>query len=163
MRGFQHGLGDQHLYAVEKMGGRGVAIGSDVNGAAALPGRASARMLLTARTAIVTACRCAAAIDAQKNGVRYAMPIRDYRWHRFDEGGSNAYDREEREAWQAIAQYVAGFHPDRDQHPEDDVPPIALTTLDNRLHYCSARTTSITLRAASGWPMKPRRTRRRFR
>ena len=27
-----------YLYAVEKMGGRGVAIGSDVNGAAAMPG-----------------------------------------------------------------------------------------------------------------------------
>ncbi len=74
-------------------------------------------------------------IDAQKNGVRYSTPIRDYRWHRFDEGGPEAYDREEREAWQAIAQYVAGFQPDRDQHPEDDAPPIALTTIDNRLHY----------------------------
>ena len=30
---------------------------------------------------------------------------------------------------------MAGFHPDRDKHPEDDAPPIALTTLDNRLHY----------------------------
>ena len=125
-----------YLYAVEKMGGRGVAIGSDVNGAAALPGPRFGtyaaygthgdRHRLPLRRS---------QIDAQVNGVRYATPIRDYRWHRFDEGGSNAYDREEREAWQAIAQYVAGFHPDRDKHPEDDVPPIALTTLDNRLHY----------------------------
>jgi microsomal dipeptidase-like Zn-dependent dipeptidase len=125
-----------YLYAVEKMGGRGIAIGSDVNGAAALPGPrfgTSAaygthgdRHRLPLRRA---------QIDAQKNGVRYATPIRDYRWHRFDEGGPEAYDREEREAWQAIAQYMAGFHPDRDKHPEDDAPPIALTTLDNRLHF----------------------------
>ena len=47
----------------------------------------------------------------------------------------NAYDREEREAWQAIAQYVAGFHPDRDKHPDDDAPPIALTTIDNRVAH----------------------------
>src|SRR5512136_114500 len=125
-----------YLYAVEKMGGRGVAMGSDVNGAAAMPGPrfgTSAaygthgdRHRLQLRRA---------QIDAQKNGVRYATPIRDYRWHRFDEGGPEAYDREEREAWQAIAQYVAGFHPDRDKHPADDTPPIALTTIDNRLHY----------------------------
>jgi microsomal dipeptidase-like Zn-dependent dipeptidase len=125
-----------YLYAVEKMGGRGVAIGSDVNGAAAMPGprfgtyaaygtHGDSHRLPLRR----------GQIDAQKNGVRYSTPIRDYRWHRFDEGGPEAYDREEREAWQAIAQYEAGFHPDRDKHPEDDAPMIALTTLDNRLHY----------------------------
>jgi microsomal dipeptidase-like Zn-dependent dipeptidase len=125
-----------YLYAVEKMGGRGVAIGSDVNGAAAMPGprfgtyaaygtHGDSHRLPLRRPQI----------DAQKNGVRYDTPLRDYRWYRFDEGGSHAYDREEREAWQAIAQYVVGFHPDRDKHPDDDVPPIALTTLDNRLHY----------------------------
>jgi microsomal dipeptidase-like Zn-dependent dipeptidase len=125
-----------YLYAVDKMGGRGVAIGSDVNGAAAMPGprfgtyaaygtHGDSHRLPLRR----------GQIDAQKNGVRYGTPIRDYRWHRFDEGGPEAYDREEREAWQGIAQYVAGFQPDRDQHPEDDAPPVALTTIDNRLHY----------------------------
>jgi microsomal dipeptidase-like Zn-dependent dipeptidase len=125
-----------YLYAVEKMGGRGVAIGSDVNGAAAMPGprfgtyaaygtHGDSHRLPLRRPQI----------DAQKNGVRYATPIRDYRWYRFDEGGSHAYDREEREAWQAIAQYVAGFHPDREKHPEDDAPPLAVTTLDNRIQY----------------------------
>jgi hypothetical protein len=125
-----------YLYAVEKMGGRGVAIGSDVNGAAALPGpRFGTYAAYGANGDRHRQQFRRAQIDAQKNGVRYATPIRDYRWHRFDEGGANAYDREEREAWQAIAQYLAGFHPDRDQHPDDDVPPIALTTIDNRLHY----------------------------
>ncbi len=125
-----------YLYAVEKMGGRGVAIGSDVTGAAAMPGprfgtyaaygtHGDSHRLPLRR----------AQIDAQKNGVRYSTPVRDYRWHRFDEGGPEAYDREEREAWQAIAQYLAGFHPDRDKHPDDDVPPMAVTTLDNRIQY----------------------------
>jgi microsomal dipeptidase-like Zn-dependent dipeptidase len=125
-----------YLYAVEKMGGRGVAIGSDVNGAAALPGpRFGTYAAYGVHGDHHREQFRRAQIDAQKNGVRYATPIRDYRWHRFDEGGSHAYDREERETWQAIAQYVAGFHPDRDKHPEDDTPPIALATLDNRLHY----------------------------
>jgi microsomal dipeptidase-like Zn-dependent dipeptidase len=124
-----------YLYAVKKMGGRGVAMGSDVNGAAGLPGPrfgtyaaygvcGDKHRLPLRRTQI----------DAQVNGVRYSTPIRDYRWHRFDESGAQAYDREEREAWQAIAQYAAGFNPDRDQHPHDDAPPIALTTVDNALH-----------------------------
>jgi microsomal dipeptidase-like Zn-dependent dipeptidase len=124
-----------YLYAVEKMGGRGVAMGSDINGAAALPGprfgtyaaygtRGDNRRLPLRR----------AQIDAQTNGVRYATPIRDYRWYRFDESGSHAYDREEREAWQAVAQYAAGFHPDRSKHPDGDAPPISLTTVDNALH-----------------------------
>jgi microsomal dipeptidase-like Zn-dependent dipeptidase len=124
-----------YLYAVEKMGGRGVAIGSDVNGAAALPGpRFGTYAAYGAHGDSHRLPLRRAQIDAQKNGVRYSTPVRDYRWHRFDEGGPAAYDREEREAWQAIAQYMAGFHPDRDQHPADDTPPIALTTLDNRLH-----------------------------
>lgn len=125
-----------YLYAVEKMGGRGVAIGSDVNGAAAMPGPrfgTSAAYGTHGDSHRLPLRR--GQIDAQRNGVRYTTPIRDYRWYRFDEGGSHAYDREEREAWQAIAQYVAGFHPDRDKHPEDDAPPLAVITLDNRIQY----------------------------
>ena len=123
-----------YLYAVEKMGGRGVAIGSDVNGAAGLPGpRFGTYAAYGARGDNHRETLRRAQIDAQTNGVRYATPIRDYRWHRFDESGPKAYDREEREAWQAIAQYAAGFHPDRDKHPHDDAPPISLTTIDNAL------------------------------
>lgn len=124
-----------YLYAVKKMGGRGVAIGSDVNGAAGMPGPRFGTF--AAYGACGDTHRLSlrrAQIDAQVNGVRYATPIRDYRWHRFDESGPNAYDKGEREAWQAIAQYAAGFHPDRDRHPADDAPPIALVTIDNALH-----------------------------
>ncbi len=124
-----------YLYAVEKMGGRGVAMGSDVNGAASMPGpRFGSYAAYGARGDNHRLKLRRAQIDAQVNGVRYATPIRDYRWHRFDESGPAAYDREEREAWQAIAQYAAGFHPDRDKHPDDDAPPVSLTTVDNALH-----------------------------
>jgi microsomal dipeptidase-like Zn-dependent dipeptidase len=124
-----------YLYAVKKMGGRGVAIGSDVNGAAGLPGpRFGTYAAYGIRGGHHRLPLRRAQIDTQVNGVRYSTPIRDYRWHRFDESGAQAYDREEREAWQAIAQYAAGFNPARDQHPHDDAPPISLTTVDNALH-----------------------------
>ncbi len=124
-----------YLYAIKKMGGRGVAVGSDVNGAAGLPGpRFGTFAAYGTRGDKHREKLRRAQIDAQTNGVRYATPIRDYRWHRFDESGPEAYDREEREAWQAIAQYAAGFKPDRDQHPDYDAPPIALTTVDNAVH-----------------------------
>lgn len=123
-----------YLYAVKKMGGRGVAIGSDVNGAAGMPGpRFGTFAAHGARGDTHRLPLRRAQIDAQVNGVRYATPIIDYRWHRFDADGPQAYDREEREAWQAIAQYLAGFHPDKHAHPKDDAPPIALTTVDNAL------------------------------
>ena len=124
-----------YLYAVQKMNGRGVAIGSDVNGAAGMPGpRFGSYAAYGARGDNHRLPLRRAQIDTQVNGVPYATPSRDYRWHRFDEGGPDAYDREEREAWQAVAQYEAGFHPDRHAHPHDDAPPIALTTVDNALH-----------------------------
>lgn len=83
-----------YLYAAQKMGGRGVALGSDINGAACLPAprfgtfagygtRGDARRESLRREQI----------DGQVNGVRYAGQIRDYRWHRFDESGPGAYDK----------------------------------------------------------------------
>ncbi len=68
------------------------------------------------------------------NGVRYARPIRDYRWHRFDESGPGAYDKEEREIWQGIAQYAAGFNPWSDRHGKDNFPQFSLVTVDNAVH-----------------------------
>ncbi len=132
--GSSTGWASGYLYAVKMMGGRGVAIGSDVNGAAGMPGpRFGSFAAYGARGDNRRLPLRRAHIDAQVNGVRYATPIRDYRWHRFEESGPQAYDREEREAWQAIAQYAAGFHPNRDKHPHDDAPHISLTAIDNAL------------------------------
>ena len=50
-------------------------------------------------------------IDRQTNGVAYDDAVRDYRWHRFEPSGPGGYDDQERDIWQAIAQYKAGFNP----------------------------------------------------
>ena len=106
---------EAYLYAVEKMGGRGVAIGSDVNGAAGLPGpRFGTAAAHVTRGDTVREAQRRAQIDRQTAGVRYAEPLRDYRWFRFEESGRGAYDEDERTVWQALAQFEAGFDPD---HP----------------------------------------------
>ena len=123
-----------YLYAVSRMGGRGVAIGSDINAAAGLPAPrfGTFAAYAAARDPHRVALR-RSQIDNQVNGVRYDTPIRDYRWHRFDASGAGAYDTEEREIWQGIAQYKAGFNPWTDNHPKEDAPPISLSTVDNAL------------------------------
>jgi len=121
-----------YLYATVKMGGRGVAIGSDINGAADLPGprfgtsaaygtQNDARRLHERR----------GEIERQKNGVAYRQPLRDHRWHRFDGSGPGAYTEEECDIWQAIAQYKAGFNPLVTPHaPEDLSEPKLRETLE---------------------------------
>jgi microsomal dipeptidase-like Zn-dependent dipeptidase len=112
-----------YLYAVDKMNGRGVAIGTDINGAAGLPGP---RFGTYASYGVFKdALRIAerrAEIDQQINGVAYDTPIRDYRWHRFEPSGPGGYDDQERDIWQAIAQYMAGYNPAVQPHPDSDFP-----------------------------------------
>jgi microsomal dipeptidase-like Zn-dependent dipeptidase len=110
-----------YLYAVAKMGGRGVAIGSDINGAAGLPGPrfgTSAAYGTNNDTQRVKVRR--SEIEAQVNGVAYAEPIKDHRWHRFDSSGAGGYDEEECDIWQAITQYKAGFNPATDERMQTD-------------------------------------------
>lgn len=116
-----------YLYAVAKMGGRGVAMGSDVNGAAALPGpRFGTFAAYGARNDASRAGERRREIDWQSNGVAYQNTIRDYRWYRFEPTGDDGYDRAECDIWQAIAQYEAGFNPATDSHPDDDFPELSL-------------------------------------
>ncbi|HVP21852.1 MAG TPA: membrane dipeptidase, partial [Anaerolineaceae bacterium] len=112
-----------YLYAVEKMGGRGVAIGTDINGAAGLPGPRFGTFAAygTINDKVRLQQRCQE-IDRQTNGVAYDSPICDHRWYRFEPGGSGAYDDEERDIWQAIAQYAAGFNPSIQDHAPSDFP-----------------------------------------
>jgi microsomal dipeptidase-like Zn-dependent dipeptidase len=112
-----------YLYATTLMGGRGVAIGSDINGAAGLPGPrfgTSAAYGLNDDDQRVKARR--SEIEAQTNGVAYAEPLRDHRWHRFDSSGPGGYDEEECDLWQAVTQYKAGFNPEVDERLETDKP-----------------------------------------
>ncbi len=105
------------------MGGRGVAIGSDINGAAALPGpRFGTLAAFGASDDDLRASQRRAEIDSQTNGVAYDTPIRDYRWFRFLESGPGGYTDREREIWQAVAAYKAGFNPWTQEHPDDDSP-----------------------------------------
>ncbi len=112
-----------YLYAVAKMGGRGVAIGTDVNGAAGLP---CPRFGPFASYGINEDDRRIdqrrGEIERQSNGVAYNEPIRDYRWHRFESSLAGGYTDEEEDIWQAIAQYVAGYNPWIHKHPETDFP-----------------------------------------
>jgi microsomal dipeptidase-like Zn-dependent dipeptidase len=112
-----------YLYAVAKTGGRGVALGSDINGAAGLPGpRFGTFAAYGAHNDESRVAERRGEIDRQTNGVAYTTPIRDYRWHRFESSGDGAYDEEECDIWQAIAQYEAGFNPLKQEHPASDFP-----------------------------------------
>ena len=66
-----------------------------------------------------------AQIDGQTNGVRYATPIRDYRWYRFDDGGDGSYDREEREAWHVAILRLEQLYPLRTELLEAALKPCA--------------------------------------
>ena len=112
-----------YLYAVAKTGGRGVAIGSDINGAAGLPGpRFGPFAAYGAKHDERRMEERRREIDRQTNGVAYDEPMTDYRWHRFDAADPGAYDDEEEDIWQAIAQYQAGYNPWIHRHPDSDFP-----------------------------------------
>jgi hypothetical protein len=116
------------------MGGHGVAIGSDINGAADLPGpRFGPLAAFESRTDPLQVSGRRDLIDHQTNGVRYATPIRDYRWFRFDESGPGGYDEAECDVWEGIAEYKAGFNPWIHEHPADDLPVSSLKTFYRRL------------------------------
>jgi microsomal dipeptidase-like Zn-dependent dipeptidase len=125
---------EAYLYVAAKTGGRGVAMGSDINGAADLPGpRFGPLAAYDARLDPVRVGERRREIARQANGVRYDEPIRDYRWFRFDESGAGGYDEEECDVWEGIAEYKAGFNPWVDEHPPEDLPPLSLKTFYRRL------------------------------
>ncbi len=123
-----------YLYAVAKTGGKGVGLGSDINGAAGLPGprfgafaaygvMGDARRLKDRR----------GEIERQSNGVSYQEPIRDYRWYRFESSLEGGYTDQEEDIWQAVAQYKAGYNPWIHRHPETDFPEFSLKQMLERL------------------------------
>lgn len=119
-----------YLYVAAKTGGRGVAIGSDINGAAQLPSpRFGTFAAYSLRDDPYRTKARRGQIARQANGVAYDRPIQEYRWFRFEDSGPGAYDDEEREIWEAIAQFKAGFNPSAKPHPEDDTPRRVATLL----------------------------------
>lgn len=108
-----------YQYAIEQMGGAGVAIGTDMNG---LPGTAAPRFGLNAYYDLGEDDQREGLrrdhVYAQTDGVRYDRPIRDYRAYRFEgvlEG--QVYDMEERDIWEAIAIYRSGTDPNTAEMP----------------------------------------------
>jgi len=109
-----------YLYAVEKMGGQGVGIGTDTNGLAKDPcprfGLNAAYDLDYDITGTGTDAkrrsRRAQQVPAQQNGVKYDKPLVDARHYRF-EGvlEDDIYDDLDRDAWQAVGLYKAGLNP----------------------------------------------------
>ena len=121
---------EAYLYALAKTGGTGVAMGSDINGAAGLPGpRFGTFAAYGARRDARREPHRRAEIDSQTNGVAYGGPIRDYRWHRFEPTGSGGYDEESCNIWHAVAQYAAGYNPALDDHPPGDHPELSILQL----------------------------------
>jgi microsomal dipeptidase-like Zn-dependent dipeptidase len=124
-----------YLYAVAKMGGRGVGIGSDINGAAGLPcprfGPFAAYGVLGDEIRIKNRM---GEIERQKNGVAYRQPLRDYRWYRFESSLQGGYSDEEEDIWQAVAQYVAGYNPWIHRHPENDFPEASVKQMLERMN-----------------------------
>jgi microsomal dipeptidase-like Zn-dependent dipeptidase len=108
-----------YLYALEKMGGKGVGIGTDMHG---LAGSIAPRFgfdasyylhyhgSLMGRDARRRPLR-KAQIEAQTNGVRYNTPLKNVRPSRFTGIlAGEIYDEVERDIWLAIALYHAGHH-----------------------------------------------------
>lgn len=128
--GSSTGWAEAYLYALAKTGGKGVAIGSDINGAAGLPGpRFGTFAAYGARHDNRREPNRRTEIDSQTNGVAYSEPIRDYRWHRFEPSGKSGYEEESCDIWHAIAQYAAGFNPSTQKHPKSDFPELNIQQL----------------------------------
>ena len=106
-----------YLYAVDKMGGRGVALGSDINGLAGLPGP---RFGTYAAHALFEDTRREdrrlSQANAQLAGVRYDSPIIDYRRYRF-EGPGEIYGEDRTQTWEALAIYKSRTDPERAELP----------------------------------------------
>ena len=123
-----------YLYAVAKTGGKGVALGSDINGAAGLPGP---RFGPFASYGVNEDERRIgerfAEIEAQENGVAYRTPLNDYRYHHFESSLEGGYSDEDEDIWQAIAEYSAGYNPWIHRHPETDFPEPSVQKMMERL------------------------------
>jgi microsomal dipeptidase-like Zn-dependent dipeptidase len=112
-----------YLYAVSKTGGLGVALGSDINGAAGLPGpRFGTNAAYYSRDDRTRRNQRRGEIDRQTNGVAYDQPPQDTRWFRYPSSGLGGYDEDERDIWEAVGEYHAGFNPWTMTHHASELP-----------------------------------------
>jgi len=113
------------IWAHVHMHGRRVALGTDINGAARLPGPrfgpdASVGLRGEDDSKAHPQTR-AEQVFSQRDGVRYSTPILDYRHHRFmdyaDHPKESPFDAEQRDFWEAIAIWRSGTAPEHADHP----------------------------------------------
>jgi len=111
-----------------------VGIGTDINGAAGLPGpRFGPFSAYGVNEDQRRVAERRGEIDRQKNGVAYDEPLRDHRWYRFESRLPGGYSDEEEDIWQAIAQYKAGYSPWIHQHPVTDYPEPTVREMFERM------------------------------
>jgi microsomal dipeptidase-like Zn-dependent dipeptidase len=151
-----------YLYAAEKMKGRGVGIGTDMNGFYKSPcprfGLNAAYYLHynipgMGRDTLRQKQR-REQVFAQSNGVRYTTPLKDVRNYRFEgviEG--EVFDHVERAIWQAVALYYAGGEPWSQQLPHG----ISARVTNLVKGFCAANTGRLSHPAASRRALRSRR------
>lgn len=109
------------LYAHYHMHGRRVGLGTDINGAAQLPGpRFGPQGAVSIGKDYELGVRFRELqVFAQRDGVRYSTPIIDYRHHRFMDYGlpEAPFDAEQRDFWEAIAIWRSGNAPETAEQP----------------------------------------------
>lgn len=112
----------EYLYAVEKMGGRGVAIGTDINGLNGLAGpRFGPYACWAASADKERSMFLRLMVDKQKSPVRYGSTVvKNYGTPRFSPGAAvrRSWSDEELLAWEAIATFKAGAQTTR---PGDNI------------------------------------------
>jgi microsomal dipeptidase-like Zn-dependent dipeptidase len=130
----------EYIYAVNKMGFRNVAIGTDRNVLLAAPGPrfgpwAAWGLRGEPNGGLLRRQQADAQVVGPPTGVRYSTPIQDYRFYRFEPANTltttrEVYKQEERDMWEAIAIWKCGANPDTaDQPPGRD--PIAHNKIVN--------------------------------
>lgn len=117
------------LYLHARMHGRRLALGTDINGAGQLPGP---RFGPQASAAISDEADWRVRVQrglplreqqtfAQRDGVRYASPILDYRHHRFMDYAGHPdrapFDADQRDFWEALAIWRTGTPPEQADQP----------------------------------------------
>ena len=110
-----------YLYAIGHMGGRNVGLATDFGGLIHGSGpRFGMKAAFVVKEDDLRKGARAVNLRNQRNGVRYAEPINDYREHRFQgpNSASPLYDGDQKEYWEAIALFQSGADPDHVAYPK---------------------------------------------
>jgi len=122
--GSSKSFAQSYLYLKDKMGGRNVALGTDININWQIRprfGTYAAPDLKRADGSEASAAEMKAQARAQRNGVRYSTPLKDVRAYRWD---GKASENDERFVWEAVALGRSSNNIDAAEMPVVSVIPI---------------------------------------